>query len=166
MRAWIMACAFVACVAIATGQTPTPSATPATISEELKKLQGYWKCAAIQFDGKDQMSAKERENLTLVVKDAEYRMYFLSDAKKDEHFRLFTAEVKLEAEPKTMELTVNTGKDKGKKVHGIYELSKEQFRICYGPADKPRPTKFETTKDSGHFLETWKPEKRIASATP
>ena len=147
-------------VAPAFAQTPTPvpAVTPA-VPEELKKLQGNWKCASIVFDGVEQMAnPKEREALTLVVKAAEYRMYCVSDPAKDLHLRLFTGEIALDAANHTFTLTVVDGREKGKRVHGIYELANDQFKTCYGPADKPRPAKFEAAKDSGQFVESWKLE--------
>lgn len=140
-------------------QAPAPVAAPAAVSDEVKKLKGFWKCESIQFDGAEQMAnPKEREALTLVVKDAEYRMYTLSDPVKNLHLRLFTGEIALDAATNSFTLTVVDGREKGKKVHGIYELTADKFKTCYGPSDKPRPTKFEAPKDSGLFVESWKPE--------
>ena len=137
----------------ATAQPPMP--------EGLKKLQGFWKAESIQYDGKEQIpDAKQRGLLTLVVKDAEYRMYCLSDAAKDEHYRLFTADLKLDPATKTFELNVKDGQKKGERRHGVYEVTDKNLKLCYGPIDKPRPTKFEATKDSEHFLEVWTPEKK------
>jgi len=139
---------------------PAPPPTVPSLPEELKKFQGYWKCESLQFDAKEQLPAEERTKLTLVVKGAEYRMYSLSNPMKDEYVRLFTADLKFEGNSKHFEMTIKEGHEKSKKVHGIHEWNGPNFRICYGPADKPRPTKFETAVGSGFFLETWKPEKR------
>lgn len=139
---------------------PAPAPTVPSLPEELKKFQGYWKCESLQFDAKEQLPTEDRTKLTLVVKGAEYRMYNLSDAVKQEYVRLFTADLKFDGDGKNFEMTIKEGHEKSKKVHGIYEWTGPNFRICYGPADKSRPTKFETTVGSGHFLETWKPEKK------
>ncbi len=148
----------------APAQTPAPPAAPA-ISDELKKLQGNWKCASIVFDGVEQMAnPKEREALTLVVKAAEYRMYCVSDPAKDLHLRLFTGEIALDAATHSFTLTVVDGREKGKRVHGIYELTGDQFKTCYGPADKPRPAKFEAAKNSGQFVESWNLEGLMPAA--
>jgi len=142
----------------ALAQDPAPAAAPA-VSDEVKRLKGFWKCESIVFDGAEQMgNPKEREALTLVVKDGEYRMYCLSDPAKNLHVRLFTGAIALDAATKTFTLTVTDGREKGKKVHGIYELTKDGFKTCYAPADKPRPAKFEAAKDSGQFVESWKAE--------
>ena len=138
-------------------QNPAPAAPP--IPAELMKLQGNWKCQSIVYDGEEKMGdPKQRDVLTLVAKGAEYRMYCLTDPVKNLHIRLFTGEIALDAATNTFTLTVTDGREKGKKVHGVYELTKEGFKTCYGPADKPRPVKFEAAKDSGLFVESWKVE--------
>lgn len=147
-----------AALIVAPAVAQTPVAAP-PVSAELQKLKGFWKCESIVFDGVEQMAnPKERDALTLVVKDAEYRMFCVSDPVKNLHLRLFTGEIALDAVTHTFTLTVVDGREKGKKVHGVYELTAEQFKTCYGPADKPRPVKFEAAKDSGQFVECWKVE--------
>jgi uncharacterized protein (TIGR03067 family) len=134
-------------------------ATAQTPDEEMKKWVGYWKPQSVIFEGKEQMpDAKSRASITLVVKDGEYRMYVLSDAQRKLHMRLFTADLKLDANSKTLVLTIKDGDKKGLIRHGIYEMKDGQLKICYGPSEKPRPTKFEAPPGSEYFLETWTPD--------
>jgi uncharacterized protein (TIGR03067 family) len=127
--------------------------------EEMKKWTGYWKPQSVVFEGKEQMpDPNSRASITLVVKDNEYRMYVLSDPQRKLHLRLFTADLRLDGASKSFELTVKDGDKKGQKRHGIYELKDGRLTICYGPAEKPRPTKFEAPPGSECFLETWTPD--------
>ena len=127
--------------------------------EEMKKWAGYWKPQSVVFEGKEQMpDPSSRATITLVVQDGEYRMYVLSDPKRKLHLRLFTAHLKLDPASKSFELTVKDGDKKGQRRHGIYELKDGQLRLCYGPGEKPRPTKFEAPAGSEYFLETWTPD--------
>lgn len=129
--------------------------------DDAKKLDGKYKPESVQFEGKEQMpDAKTRAMMTLVVKEGEYRMYYLSDAQKDLHVRIFVADLKVEAGAKTFELTVKEGQKKGNKVHGIFEKTGDQLKLCYGPADKPRPTSFTAAVGSGLFSEVWVAEKK------
>jgi uncharacterized protein (TIGR03067 family) len=125
-----------------------------------KPFDGHWKPQSVQFDGKEHLDARMKSALTLWVKDGEYRVYFASDPAKDEHYRLFTADLALDAATKTFALTVKDGQKKGEKRHGIYEVKDGKLTVCYGPADKPRPTAFGTAPGNGYFCETWAPEKR------
>ncbi len=143
------------------GAIPAAATTAVAPAGDLKKWQGFWKADSIKYDGVDQLAdAKQRAMLTLVVKDGEYRMYFASDAAEDKHVRLFTADLALDPAAKTFALTIREGQKKGEKRHGIYDLSGGKLTVCYCPADKPRPTKFEAGKGADTFVETWSPEKR------
>ena len=140
---------------------PAAAIVPAAPTGDLKKWHGFWTADSIKFDGVDQLAdAKQRARLTLVVKDGEYRMYFASDSDKEKHVRLFTAALALDPTAKAFVLTVKEGQKKGEKRHGIYDLEGGKLKICYCPADKPRPTKFEAAKGADTFVEVWSPEKR------
>ena len=82
-------------------------------------------------------------------------MYYVTDSKEGKALRLFVADFRPEDATRTFELEVREGQRKGLKVHGIYEAAGSQLKICYGPVDKPRPTKFEAPAGSGFFNEVW-----------
>ncbi|MFO0849178.1 MAG: TIGR03067 domain-containing protein [Gemmataceae bacterium] len=151
MRAAMLACLI--------GGVTAAAQTPA-VSPHLKQLEGHWKPESVQFDGKEQLDAKAKQALTLWIKDAEYRMFYVSDPAKDLHFRLFTADLALDPATKTFALTVKDGQKKGEKRHGIYEVKGDKLTVCYGPAEKPRPTTFATTAGSECFCEVWVKEKK------
>ncbi len=140
---------------------PTLAVAQAPVPDDVKKLNGFYKPESVQYEGKEQFpDAKSKAPITLVVKDGEYRMYYLSDAQKDLHVRVFTGDLKVDGAAKTFELIVKEGQKKGEKVHGIYELAEKQLKLCYCPADKPRPTTFAAAAGSGCFFETWAVEKK------
>ncbi|MCI0703945.1 MAG: TIGR03067 domain-containing protein [Planctomycetia bacterium] len=136
-----------------------PAATPPR--SDLDKLQGYWKPLEIQSEGKAQMPIELMKQVTVVVDKSEYHLYFkekeLDKEGKPIVFRLALANIALDekASPKTITFEFAEGPFKGQKRHGIYELAGNQLKMCYGPTDKPRPTKFESPAKSGYFLETW-----------
>ncbi|MGL4423791.1 MAG: TIGR03067 domain-containing protein [Gemmataceae bacterium] len=128
---------------------------------DMKKLTGFWKPVSVVYDGVEKFpEAKSRDAITLVVTEGEYRMYYCLNKAKDEHARLVTASLKLDEATKTLELNIIDGPRKGTKCHGLYEIKDGQIRICYGPVENPRPTKFAADAGSGIFLEIWKPEKQ------
>lgn len=156
MRSLVIAVVLLAGVGPAQAQAPNP------ISDELKKLTGHYKPVSVQFDGAEQLpqDAKSRNALTLVIEKGEYRAYFQPDPKKDSHFRLFTADLALDPAGKTFDLVIKDGQRKGERRHGIYEHAGSMFKVCYGPAEKPRPTALAAPKGSDYFFETWAIEKR------
>lgn len=135
-----------------------PVAAPAG---DMDKVQGYWKPLQCDFEGKPQMPTEVMKQVTVVFDKSEYHLYF-KDTKLDKDnkpivFRLALATISLDPSttPKSITFEFADGPLKGKKSHGIYELSGNQLKMCYGPADKPKPTKFEAPANSGYFLETW-----------
>ena len=135
---------------------PPPATPPAG---DLDKIQGYWKPLQCELEGKGQMPADLMKQVTVVFDKNEYHLYF-KDSKLDKDnkpiiLRLALANISLEASTKTITFEFADGPLKGKKSHGIYELAGNQLKLCYGPSDRPKPTKFESTAGSGYFLETW-----------
>jgi uncharacterized protein (TIGR03067 family) len=139
-------------------QAPAPApATPETV----KPLTGHYKPESITFDGKQQIpNPKAAEPLTLVIQNNEYRAYYQPNLAEDKHFRLFTADIIVDEASKTFTLFVKDGAKKGEKRHGIFTLSGGVLTLCYGPAEKPRPTSFAAPDGSEYFLEVWRATKR------
>jgi uncharacterized protein (TIGR03067 family) len=59
-------------------------------------------------------------------------------------------------EPKTIDITDESGPNMGKTCLGSYELKGDEFHASFVQPDKPRPTKFATAPDSGQWKHTWK----------
>jgi uncharacterized protein (TIGR03067 family) len=138
---------------------PLPSAAPA--ATDLDKIQGYWKPLQCELEGKGQMPTELMKQVTVVYDKSEYHLYF-KDSKTDAAgkpivLRLALANISLDpnTSPKSIVFEFADGPLKGKKSHGIYELAGNQLKLCYGPVEKPKPTKFESPVGSGSFLETW-----------
>lgn len=139
-------------VGLAVGRDPAPS-------EDLALLQGNWKPLSIKFEEKDMMPAgTELQKVTAVFDKSEYHLYYADKTvSPPKVLKLAVANVSLDpnAAPKGIEFTFAAGPLQGQKCHGIYELAGNQLKLCYGPADRPRPAKFEAPAKSGHFLEVW-----------
>ena len=140
---------------------PAAATAPVPVAGELKKFQGFWKPESVRYDGVEQMpEAGQRKLMTLLIKGAEYRMYVLADAAKDEHYRLLTAELTVKPDNRTFEITVNTSKTAPQKRHGIYEFRGDKLVMCYADAAKPLPAAFAADKGTEQFLEVWAKEKK------
>ncbi len=149
-----------------TGMTMTMTLTHTaagadTKPDDLATLQGYWKPLQCEFQGVPQMPADVMSQITVVFDKNEYHLYF-KDKEPDKDgkprvFRLALAHIALDqaTSPKTITFEFAEGPFKGQKRHGIYELAGNQFKVCYGPVDKPKPTEFKAGPNSGFFLETW-----------
>lgn len=151
----LRACVLMGVILMATVALADPPAAPAT---DLDKVQGYWKPLQCDYEGKPQMPVDIMKQVTVVFDKGEYHLYFKDNAApmgKPNILRLALANIALDAATKTITFEFADGPLKGKKSHGIYDLAGDQLKMCYGSADKPKPTKFESPAGSGYFLETW-----------
>ena len=139
---------------LAVGGNPPPSAPPG----DLGLVQGNWKPLSVQFEGKPQMPADEMQKVTVVFDQTEYHLYYADKSvNPPKVLKLAVMNVAMDpaTAPKTITFEFADGPLKGQKRHGIYELAGNQLKLCYGPAEKPRPTSFSAPPGSGYFLAVW-----------
>lgn len=136
-----------------------PAAQPAASpGGDIAALQGNWKPLAIQFEGKSQAPVEEMAKLTGVFDQNEYHLYYADKSKAPPKvLKLAVMHVALDptTAPKGITFEFAAGELKGQKRHGIYEVAGNELKLCYGPADRPRPTGFAAPAGSGYFLEVW-----------
>ena len=139
--------------------TLSAAAADPKAGDDLAGLQGNWKPLQCEFEGKPQMPTDVMKQVTVVFDKNEYHLYFVDKGKDGQSkvLRLALANVRLDATttPKGITFEFADGPLKGQQRHGIYELAGSQLKMCYGPADKPRPAEFKAPAGSGYFLETW-----------
>jgi uncharacterized protein (TIGR03067 family) len=127
--------------------------------DDLAAIQGNWKPLQCEYQGKSQMNAHEMKQMTGVYDKSEYFLYFVDKSKagKPDIMLIAHANVALDptTSPKGITFELAEGSRKGAKQHGIYEIAGNQLKLCYGPTDKPRPTKFESTPGNEFILEVW-----------
>lgn len=122
------------------------------VKEEQKKFEGTWRFASLKIEGQDFPEAAFK-NARLVLKDHKHTytnggppargVYVVDPASK----------------PKTIDVSFSDGPEKGKTLHGIYELEGDTYKLCIALGGKPRPTEFASKAGSGHVLEVLKREK-------
>jgi len=104
-------------------------------------LKGKWEVTAARFNGADSDGLKGR---FLVFEDQEFSTY---DGDKKGRTVAYTVNPK--ADPKQIDLAA--GGD-GKKARGIYSVTKDALKVCYGEPGAERPTKFESGAGGRAFL--------------
>jgi uncharacterized protein (TIGR03067 family) len=67
-----------------------------------------------------------------------------------------TTKIDPSANPKTIDIDVTEGTMQGQKYKGIYELSKEELRICRSGDRGERPTAFSTKAGTGERMAVFK----------
>ncbi len=125
--------------------------------KDLQAMQGNWKMVAYVVDGKTtppaelakiQLNVKGNVSTFTIDKQASHGKYVLDAAKT----------------PRTLDIDLTDGPEKGKKKLAIYAFEKDQLKICVAAVGAPRPTEFKAGK--GVNLETWQRAKVIAAAKP
>jgi uncharacterized protein (TIGR03067 family) len=128
-------------VIVALGAAPVPSEDAA--KKDLAQMQGTWKVVQAVRHG-EELAAEKREPLRLVVKDNQITM---RGGDRDEE-----ATFTLDAGKKPRQFDLIPKGDDAKKILGIYEINKDTMRMAWSMSGEERPSKFETTKESGVFL--------------
>ena len=115
------------------------------VRKDLKQFTGTWQATSLERDGKA-VAAQDVRKVQLIV--------------DGEHYTLQTGRQTIEGrqkldpskDPKIIDAVRTKGPDKGKTIHGIYELEGETLRICFSAPEQARPTAFKTGKGGGHRL--------------
>ncbi len=113
-------------------------------------LQGTWELSVGEADGQA-IPQEQLKDGKLVIESDRYTVT-LAD------IGTITGVQKLDPsqEPKTIDITDDSGANKGKTSLGIYELKGEDFRVAFAQPGTPRPTQFATTPNSGQWVHVWK----------
>ncbi len=116
-----------------------------------KNLEGEWEIKSALFGGKEPPEDAPKpsatikgDTLTLKIGDKSFQTKFKADPSKT---------------PKTLDMTMEEGPNKGEVIKAIYELKGDELRICHGATGKDRPTEF-ASKDEGDVLAVWKRVKK------
>ena len=71
-----------------------------------------------------------------------------------------TQELDPSKSPKTIDMTLTEGPNKGAIMLGIYEIDADTLKACFDPQGKTRPTEFKSTPGSANFLNIHKRMKK------
>jgi uncharacterized protein (TIGR03067 family) len=123
----------------------------------LKKLQGSWTVVAMEIKGQKLPEDKLKEaDIKLVVKNGKYAQHVQGEITEEG-----TLKVDPSKKPATIDLSIESGKDKGKMQPGIYEIKGDTWRICLAqPGGKDRPTSFTSNEDDESAILTLKRDKK------
>ena len=124
----------------------------AVIKKELENLEGTWQYESMQVGGDPPFGGIEQiAKMTLAIKGDIYTI-----KSQDKVLGLMVLKIDPGKSPKTIDLTVSDGPDKGKTVPGIYHLEEDSLKICVSNTGYKRPTEFSSNSVIGHILITFK----------
>jgi uncharacterized protein (TIGR03067 family) len=125
------------------------SAAAQDAGKESKMLEGVWIPSAAELSGQAFPEATLK-TMKLIVEGDKYSVTVGKTVDKG------TVKIDQGKKPKAMDIVGNDGPNKDKTYLAIYELDGDTLRVCYDLSGKTRPSEFKTTKESAHFLVTYK----------
>jgi uncharacterized protein (TIGR03067 family) len=120
------------------------------VKKDLAQLQGEWSMVSGSADGNSMPDAM-RESAKRVCKGDETTVTIGAQIIMKAKFTIDPSR-----KPKTIDYQMIEGPTKGKKQLGIYELTGETAKFCFGAPDSERPTDFTSTAGDGRTLSVWK----------
>lgn len=114
----------------------------ADVEKELKKFQGTWTFESVEAGGK-KLPADGFKDMTVTFNGDKYAV-----KKGDDVVEAATLKLDPSKSPKTLNVTVTEGPNKGAVMLGIYEISGDTLKGCFDPEGKKRPTEFTTAAAS------------------
>jgi uncharacterized protein (TIGR03067 family) len=114
------------------------------------RLQGDWQLTAMTIDGRE-TPAEKTKDYRLRVRGDEYVVH-ITDTPRELKFKIDPRQT-----PKAMDLTYQSGENKGRVNRAIYRLDGDTLTMCrHREADQDRPADFESKPGSGLVLTVWK----------
>jgi uncharacterized protein (TIGR03067 family) len=138
----------------ASGGSGSRADDKADLEKELRKFQGTWTFESCETGGKG-IPAGDLKGLTLTFEGAKHTV-----KKGDEVIQVGTQKLDPSKSPKTIDVTMVEGPNKGAVMLGIYEFDGDTLRVCFDPQGKKRPTEFKSAAGSENFLNVHKRVKK------
>jgi uncharacterized protein (TIGR03067 family) len=139
---------------VVSGGTASRADEKADVEKELKKFQGVWTFESIEAGGKKDTS-DELKTLTLTFAGDKYTV-----KKGDEVIQVGTQKLDPSKSPKSIDVTVTEGLNKGAVMLGIYEIDGDTLTVCFDEEGKKRPTEFKSPAGSQVFVNVHKRAKK------
>jgi uncharacterized protein (TIGR03067 family) len=129
-----------------------PHARADDAADELQKLQGVWSVASAQENGKEQADERSKK-LSIVIKDDVFSFKFEGQPK--------TLDMKLKLDPSAKPKAVDLASTvrEGQVAYGIYEVNKDELKVCWSRNGKARPDDFSTKEGDDRIFLTLKQAK-------
>jgi uncharacterized protein (TIGR03067 family) len=136
--------------------TAADDAKEEAIKKDRKKYEGTWQVVSLEVEGNK--AAEEDAKKITVINEADGKWAIEVEGKV---MVRGTSEIDPVKKPKTVDLTITEGDDKGQTALGIYEFADDNTRkVCLAQAGKERPTEFSSTAENKHILAVLKRVKK------
>jgi len=138
----------------ASGGSGTLADDKVDLEKEVRKFQGTWTFESSQSGGKE-LPAGDLKGLILTFEGDKHTV-----KKGDEVIQVGTQKLDPSKSPKTIDVTMTEGPNKGKVMLGIYEIDGDTLKVYFDPQGKKRPTEFKSGPGSETFVNVHKRVKK------
>lgn len=107
------------------------------VEKDLKKLEGTWTFDSVEAGG-NKLPAEQFKTMSVTMEGTKYSVKL-----NDMVVEAATQKIDSSKSPKTMDVTVTEGPNKGKVYLAIYEINGDTLKVCFDPEGKKRPTEFK-----------------------
>jgi len=123
---------------LAADEAPNPA-----VKKDLAKLAGTWSVVSFTANG-EKMDSDQTKQFSLIVEGEKFTY------KQDDNV-VMSGRTKLDPskKPKAVDILPTEGNQAGEKLQGIYEVSGDEYKICFTSPEGKRPTEFASKADSG-----------------
>jgi uncharacterized protein (TIGR03067 family) len=126
----------------------------ADLEKEVRKFQGTWTFESSESGGK-KFPAGELKSLTLTFEGDKHTV-----KKGEEVVQVGTQKLDPSKSPKSIDVTMTEGPNKGAVMLGIYAIDGDTLKVCFDPQGKKRPTEFKSGPGSENFVNVHKRVKK------
>jgi uncharacterized protein (TIGR03067 family) len=132
------------------GGTGTRADDKADVDKELKKFHGVWTFESVEAGG-NKAPADDLKGATITFAGDRFTV-----KKGDEVIQAGTQKLDPSRSPKTIDVRMTEGLNKGAVMLGIYEIDQDTLRVCFDEEGKKRPTEFKSAAGSQTFVNVHK----------
>lgn len=138
-------------LALSAGWTPADDAAKPTPASDTERIVGVWQITSLEVDG-DRVPEDDARKLSIVNEKG--GVWTLKSDDQTEPICVGKSTFAPDKFPKEIDFAATEGAEAGVKYHGIYELEQNTRRLCFTPADYPRPTEFTSFPGTKRYLLT------------
>jgi uncharacterized protein (TIGR03067 family) len=133
-------------VSLTTGGFGSLAGDQVEIEKEIRKFQGTWTFESSAAGGKE-LPASVLKELVLTFEGNKHTV-----KKGEEVIQVGTQKIDPSRSPKTIDVTLTEGPNKGAVMLGIYEMDADTLKVCFDSQGKKRPTEFKSGPGSPNFV--------------
>ena len=126
----------------------------ADLDKEVKKFQGTWTIES-SVTGGMAIRADLLKGLIGIYEGDKHTVKM-----GDKVIQVGTQKIDPSKSPKTIDVTMTEGPNKGAVMLGIYEIDGDTLKVCFDPQGKKRPTEFKSAPGSENFINVHKRVKK------